>query len=166
VSEWDAEREGLVGVGASSSDESTLRATARSSPTSFRAFRTRDAAECPIKVERVTIVIVGRYEHVVDSSSHGALEQSSHETPSDPLSLLVLSYGNVVDEDFGLLGSRHWPRMGGEPADDHVAEECVRQNSRNRGGLSSFSLRARGSLFTACSSRRASLCEAPDGADG
>jgi len=27
----------------------------------------RDAAECPIKVESVTIVIVSRYEHVVDS---------------------------------------------------------------------------------------------------
>jgi hypothetical protein len=110
--------------GGSWGERTSLEAHFSSPRESKDGHRSRDSAESPIEIERMKILVVGRDEHVVDPDSGGAIEQCGDQTPSDALSLLVLSHGDIVNKDFGALCPRHGQRVRRESSNDGIADEC------------------------------------------
>src|SRR5919202_2537046 len=85
------------------------------------------AAECPVKIERMDIVVIGGHEHLPYPPRRRLRPQFGHQPSSDPLALMLPAHGNIVDEEFGRLRARQGYGMGG-----HAPNQLILSDSRER----------------------------------
>jgi hypothetical protein len=76
------------------------------------------------KIERIDIFVIGGDKQFADSTCGGAVPQFGHELSSNTFSLILASYGNIVDDNFGQLCSRHRQDVCGDSTDDLIASKC------------------------------------------
>src|SRR5919202_5481198 len=81
------------------------------------------AAERPVKIERMDIVVIGGHEYLPYPPRRRLRPEFGHQPPSDPLTLMLRAHGYIVDEKLGRLAARQGYGMSGHTTNQLLLRE-------------------------------------------